>query len=60
MTPREFEQVLGGLGLRDEHIQQLTRLFERVRYSAAAPGEREEREAEACLSAIVAAYGRPV
>lgn len=58
MTPREFEQMLIGLELRDEHIQQLTRLFERVRYSAAAPGEREQHEAEACLSAIVAVYRR--
>lgn len=58
MTPREFEQVLEGAGLRDEHIQQLTRLFERVRYGATKAGAREEREAVACLSAIVATYGK--
>lgn len=58
MTPREFEQHLSKSGLRDEHIQQLTRLFEKVRYSANAPGEGEEREAVACLTAIVQAYGR--
>lgn len=58
MTPREFEQVLSKSGLRDEHIQQLTRLFEGVRYGAKAPGEREEREAIACLTAIVQAYGK--
>jgi hypothetical protein len=58
MTPREFEQQLAAAGLRDEHIRQLTRLFERVRYGARQAGEREEREAVACLSAIARAYGR--
>ena len=58
MTPREFELYLGQIGLKDEHIRQLTRLFERVRYGATTPGKREEREAVACLTAIVEAYGR--
>ena len=58
MTPREFEHQLAAVGLRDEHIRQLTRLFERVRYGARQTGEREEREAVACLSAIARAYGR--
>lgn len=58
MTPREFEHVLENAGLRDEHIQQLTRLFERVRYGATRAGAREEGEAVACLSAIVATYGK--
>jgi hypothetical protein len=58
MTPREFEQQLAAAGLRDEHIRQLTRLFERVRYGARQVGEREEREAVACLSAIARAYKR--
>jgi hypothetical protein len=57
MTPREFEARLAAAGLRDEHIRRLTRLFEGVRYGPRAPGEREEREALACLRAIVAAYG---
>jgi hypothetical protein len=57
-TPREFEQQLAAVGLRDEHIQQLTRLFERVRYGARQANEREEREAVVCLTAIVQAYGR--
>jgi hypothetical protein len=57
-TPREFEQQLTAVGLRDEHIQQLTRLFERVRYGARQANEREEREAVVCLTAIVQAYGR--
>jgi len=58
MTPREFELHLGQIGLNDEHIRQLTRLFERVRYGAITPGEHEEREAVACLTAIAEAYGR--
>lgn len=57
MTPREFEARLAATGVRDEHIRRLTRLFERVRYGGREPGEREEREAVACLSAIVEAYG---
>jgi hypothetical protein len=58
MTPREFEQQLAAVGLRDEHIGQLTRLFERVRYGARPAGEREEREALACLTAIAHMYRR--
>jgi hypothetical protein len=58
ITPREFEQQLAAAGLRDEHIGQLTRLFERVRYGARQPNEREERAAVACLAAIVQTYGR--
>jgi Domain of unknown function (DUF4129) len=57
MTPREFERQLAALGLRDGHIQQLTRLFERVRYGAGRTGAREEREAIDCLAAIVQTYG---
>ena len=60
MTPREFEQYLAEIGLGDEHIGRLTRLFERVRYGGTnLTGEQEEREAVACLAAIVQAYGRP-
>jgi hypothetical protein len=58
MTPREFEQQLATVGLRDEHIRRLTRLFERVRYGARLAGEHEEREAVDCLSAIARAYER--
>jgi uncharacterized protein DUF4129 len=57
MTPREFERQLAAVGLRDGHIQQLTRLFERVRYGGRRAGEREEREAIDCLAAIVQTYG---
>lgn len=58
LTPREFEQRLAAAGLQDSHIRRLTRLFELVRYSPHAPGPREEREAEECLSAIVASYAQ--
>ena len=57
-TPREFEAQLAAAGLRDEHIRRLTRLFERVRYGARRADAGEEREALACLTAIVQAYGR--
>ena len=58
MTPREFEEYLAQSGLRTEHIRPLTRLFESVRYGNQAPGQREEREAVACLTAIVKTYGQ--
>jgi hypothetical protein len=58
MTPREFEQYLNQSGLRDEHIQQLTHLFESVRYGAKIPGPQEEDEAITCLTAIVQTYGK--
>lgn len=57
MTPREFAEYLAAEGLRDEHIQRLTRLFERVRYGGTSADERDSREAVECLGAIVAAYG---
>ena len=57
LTPREFEQRLAAAGLDDRHIQRLTRLFELVRYSQRTPGERDEREAQECLEAIIQAYG---
>jgi len=52
-TPREFEKQLEQAGLPGEHVRQLTRLFEDVRYGAKVSGEREERQAIACLTAIV-------
>jgi hypothetical protein len=60
MTPREFEGHLQRAGVRDEHIQRLTRLFEAVRYGARTPGKREELEAVDCLTAIVQTYGGAV
>lgn len=56
MTPREFADYLSAQGMSDEHIQRLTRLFERVRYGGQVADERDSREAVACLTAIVAAY----
>lgn len=58
-TTREFELLLADAGLRDDHIGQLTRLFERVRYGNAAASERDNAEARTCLTAIVQAYGQP-
>lgn len=60
MTVREFETQLASIGLADQHVQRLTRLFELVRYSPNTPGERDEREAVDCLHAIVRAYGESV
>ena len=57
MTAREFEQQLAAAGVSDEHILQLTRLFEGARYSTQPPTERDERAAVECLQAIVRAYG---
>ena len=55
MTPREFEAALRNTGLPREPVARLTHLFEEARYGAARPGHREEEQAVACLSAIVAA-----
>ena len=57
MTPREFESHLAELGLRDEHIERLTHLFEGVRYGARPTTRRTELQAMDCLRAIVRAYG---
>jgi hypothetical protein len=53
MTPREFEARLGELGLPKQHVVQLTRLFEGVRYGSRVTGEREADQAVASLTAIV-------
>ncbi len=55
MTPREFERRLTDRGLPVAPVNQLTRLFEAVRYGTLAPGEQEEDQAIASLRAIVAA-----
>jgi lysylphosphatidylglycerol synthetase-like protein (DUF2156 family) len=55
MTPREFERQLKDAGLPQPQIEQLTRLFEGVRYGARMADEQEERQAVACLTAIVEA-----
>ncbi len=53
MTAREFETRLIDLGLPSESVHQLTRLFESVRYGDKTPSETTERQAMACLKAIV-------
>jgi uncharacterized membrane protein YhaH (DUF805 family) len=58
VTPREFESELKGAGLPTAQIEQLTRLFEAVRYGARIADEVEERQAVACLTAIVEAAKR--
>lgn len=58
MTTREFENRLVREGLPDTAVQQLTRLFEDVRYGTQVPGLAEEQRAVACLSAIVQAAAR--
>lgn len=55
MTPREFERRLVGLGLPDQPVDSLTRLFEAARYGRHAASAAERAEAVAALEAIVAA-----
>ena len=59
MTPREFEGRLIKLGLPEEPVSQLTRLFESVRYGAKKPGKDAESQAIVCLDEIVK-FGREV
>lgn len=56
MTAREFEQALRRVGIRDEHVGRLTRLFERVRYGDQTPDDYERRDAITSLEAIERAY----
>ncbi len=58
MTPREFEERLIQAGLPRRDVERLTRLFEEVRYGHLQAGERQKREAMACMEAIVAAAKR--
>lgn len=53
MTPREFETYLARSGIPGEHVQHLTRLFEKVRYGAKTVGAEDERMALSSLGAIV-------
>lgn len=53
MTPREFSRRLVGVGLPQQPVQDLTHLFEGVRYGARAPDKSEEHQAIQCLTAIV-------
>ncbi len=56
MTAREFERRLQTLGVRNEHVHRLTRLFEGVRYGYDETKETDEHEAVACLEAISNEY----
>ncbi len=58
MTPREFERQLKEVGLPEPPIEQLTRLFERVRYGARIADKGDERQAIDCLTAVVEACKR--
>jgi len=55
MTPREFENQLVNLGIPQEPVLQLTRLFEDVRYGEKVMGSETEDLARKCLSAIASA-----
>lgn len=55
MTAREFENELDQYGLPQEHVQILTRLFEKARYGSSSLGDIDQHEAETCLQAIVLA-----
>ena len=57
MTPREFEVYLTQNGMPREPVQQLTRLFELVRYGAVTAAPADEQHAVASLTAIVEACG---
>jgi hypothetical protein len=55
MTTREFEADLESRGLPGQHVRQLTRIFEDVRYGALQPSKREELMAIDSLEGIVEA-----
>lgn len=59
MTAREFEMKLSSVGVKDEHVNRLTRLFELVRYGGRNVSKAEEHEAIACLEAIEQEYDNP-
>ncbi len=58
MTAREFERRLAQIGVLEEHIVRLSRLFEWARYSPARPTPEQEREALQLLDEITHIYGR--
>ncbi len=57
MTPHEFAQRLVSAGLPANPVRELTRLFERVRYSPHTADEREVARAVACLEEIAETFG---
>ncbi len=56
LTPREFEERLRALGVADEHISLLSRLFERVRYGHHRAAPDEEQMAQRALREIKRSY----
>ena len=54
-TPREFATHLRKRGMKDEHVDRLTRIFETVRYGGRS-GVGFVDEAIACLESIQRAY----
>jgi hypothetical protein len=57
MTPREFEVMLAEAGIFSKHIQQLTLLFEGVRYGAKTTDSVSEKQAKQYLQIILQTYG---
>lgn len=57
MTPREFEDHLSKAGIASTHIEQLTRLFEGVRYGDIPTDKVAEDKAKQCLHEIMEVYG---
>jgi hypothetical protein len=57
MTPREFENHLANAGITSVHIQQLTLLFEDVRYGTKPTDTTTQYKAIQSLEAILQAYG---
>lgn len=56
LTPREFELQLKKAGIDDPNVSRLSRLFERVRYSAHRAASEDEQEALSCLEGIETRY----
>ncbi|MCL6641802.1 MAG: DUF4129 domain-containing protein [Candidatus Bipolaricaulota bacterium] len=57
MTAREFERRLAQIGVLEEHIVRMSRLFEWARYSPARPSPEQEDEALQLLEEIARIYG---
>ena len=53
MTPSEFKSQLMRKGLPEKDLEQLTALFERVRYGKSSLSDVEEQKAESCLKSVV-------
>jgi len=60
MTPHEFELRLRENGFPEQPIQQITRLFEQVRYGTLHPGVTEENLAVASLNEIIKFCHNPI